>query len=117
MADEFVITPDFTKAVYDVVETIPEGTVATYGQVAEMANFPGKAREVGVVMSRVQNEQHLPCHRIVNKTGMMSPEYAFGGQEKQRKMLEKEGIRFKSNGTVDMERFQFGNIRPQQELF
>lgn len=113
---EFEITPDFVKSVYEVVADIPQGNVATYGQVAEMAGYSGKAREVGVVMSRVRDGQSLPCHRVVNKAGMMSPEYAFGGQEKQREMLEKEGVGFKSSGCIDMNRFQWGNIR-QGELF
>jgi len=103
------ITPEFIQTVHEIVATVPAGKVATYGQIAEMAGIPGAAQEVGHIMSRVRADQNLPCHRIVNKAGTMTPNYAFGGADKQREMLEKEGVRFKSNGRIDMENYQWGN--------
>ena len=38
----------FFERVYEVVEQIPEGMVATYGQVALLAGRPRSARYVGV---------------------------------------------------------------------
>lgn len=58
---------------------IPTGKVATYGQIAEMVGDVLAAREVGHIMSCVPAELKLPCHRVVNRTGVLAPEYAFGG--------------------------------------
>ena len=43
--------------------------------------------------------EKLPCHRVVNKEGRIAP-----GWSRQRTLLEEEGVRFKSNGHVDMAR-------------
>lgn len=104
MRDSMGVTPAFERAVHEVVATIPEGKVATYGQVAELAGMPGAGQEVGHIMSRVKAEQNLPCHRVVNKTGVLSPEFAFGGKERQRAMLEEEGVLFTGDGHIDMVR-------------
>ncbi|MCI6261054.1 MGMT family protein [Pyramidobacter sp. SM-530-WT-4B] len=107
-AGEIPVTPAFERAVHKIVATIPRGKVATYGQIAEMAGAPGAAREVGHVMARVRAEQDLPCHRVVNKTGTLAPDFAFGGQERQRLMLEEEGVTFLADGRIDMSRHQWG---------
>ena len=94
----------FAQQVYDLVAEIPFGKVATYGQIAEKLGDPTAAREVGTIMSRAPGERNLPCHRVVNRTGTLAPEYAFGGQERQRALLEAEGITFLSDGRIDMVR-------------
>lgn len=98
------VTPAFERAVHQVVATIPRGKVATYGQIAEMVGMPGAAQEVGHIMSRVKREQNLPCHRVVNKTGTLAPWFAFGGEERQRAMLEEEGILFTRDGRIQIAR-------------
>ncbi|MFV0400540.1 MAG: MGMT family protein [Oscillospiraceae bacterium] len=107
MRESFGVTPAFERTVHEVVATIPRGKVATYGQVAELAGMPGGGQEVGHIMSRVTAAKNLPCHRVVNKTGTLSPDYAFGGQEQQRAMLEEEGILFTRDGRIDMVRHQW----------
>lgn len=89
--------------IYDIVSQIPVGKVATYGQIAVLAGLPRGARVVGWAMRAVPEDWKLPCHRVVNKLGSLAPEYAFGGQEIQRVLLEAEGITFKINGLINME--------------
>ena len=89
--------------IYDIVSQIPVGKVATYGQIAALAGLPRGARVVGWAMRAVPENWVLPCHRVVNKSGKMAPEYAFGGQEIQRSLLEAEGVTFKINGLINME--------------
>lgn len=98
----------FFKRVYEIVARIPEGRVATYGQIALMAGSPYASRVVGYAMSRVRPEQDLPCHRVVNREGRMAPGHVFGGQGIQRAMLEREGITFLGNGCIDMKRHLWG---------
>lgn len=94
----------FFERVYDIVADIPEGQVATYGLIALMAGNPYASRIVGYAMSKAPSYRNLPCHRVVNKEGGMAPGNVFGGQEVQRSRLEKEGITFRENGCINMER-------------
>lgn len=95
--------------VYEIVARVPAGKVATYGQIAEMMEIELDARDVGHVMHHAPAGRGLPCHRVVNKTGMLAPDYVFGGQEIQRSMLEAEGITFLSDGRIQMERHLWGD--------
>lgn len=92
------------EKIYEIVARIPSGKVATYGQIAALAGMPRGARVVGWAMRAVPEGRDLPCHRVVNKQGTMAPEYAFGGQDIQRSLLMAEGITFRANGCIDMEK-------------
>ena len=102
-----VLDPVFVRQVYDIVAKIPVGKVATYGQIAKKAGNPSAARDVGYIMSHISAGHGLPCHRVVNRTGTLAPEYAFGGQEKQRAILEAEGVTFFPDGRIDMIQHQW----------
>lgn len=92
----------FNERVYEIAAKIPEGKVATYGQIAAMLGNPLAARAVGTAMSKTPEYMDIPCHRVVSKSGTLAPSYAFGGAEKQRELLEAEGVRFNENGCIDM---------------
>jgi len=91
----------FSERVYEAVRKIPRGQVATYGQIAAMAGKPGAARAVGNALHRNPFEGDVPCHRVVNAAGRLSPNFAFGGWEIQAKLLEGEGVRVRSGYVVD----------------
>ena len=90
--------------IYAIVAEIPRGAVMTYGQIARSVGNPGWSRLVARAMSETPEELDIPCHRVINGKGEMSPDYVFGGQHIQRKMLEDEGVIFKSNGCVDFKK-------------
>ena len=113
---EIIIDEEFLNAVYDIVEQIPYGKVATYGQVGDKAGYRNAAREVGHAMSHAPSKRDLPCHRVVNKLGTLSPDHAFGGQEKQRNMLAQEGVTFTKDGRINMERHLWSDYE-QMTLF
>lgn len=94
----------FFERVYEQVRSVPFGAVCTYGTIAKLAGYPRASREVGFAMSRVLSEWNLPCHRIVNAKGTLAPSYAFGGKDKQRQLLEAEGVSFVDEETIDMKR-------------
>jgi methylated-DNA-protein-cysteine methyltransferase-like protein len=100
----------FFKRVYEIVAQIPEGMVATYGGIARMLGYPGGARTVGWAMRSTPEGLHLPCHRVVNATGELAPSYVFGDSEIQRAMLEAEGVTFREDGTINMERHLWQGI-------
>ena len=95
---------DFTRKIYESVKRIPEGSVASYGQIAFLAGKPRAARAVGFALHRNPEPGVIPCHRVVFKDGSVAPGFAFGGPEIQRAMLENEGVIFTEDGRVDMEK-------------
>ena len=94
----------FFKRVYEIVSRIPEGKVATYGGIGKMLGYPRGAKVVGWAMKSAPESLNLPCHRVVKATGELSPGYVFGDSEIQRAMLASEGITFRADGSIDMER-------------
>ncbi|MCI6547732.1 MAG: MGMT family protein [Coriobacteriaceae bacterium] len=97
---------NFFQRAYDIVRQVPEGHVATYGQVARMMGEPRKARYVGFAMhSSPGVKGGVPCHRIVFADGGLAPGFAFGGPDEQRRMLQAEGVGFLPNGKVDLRRY------------
>jgi methylated-DNA-protein-cysteine methyltransferase-like protein len=87
-----------------VVKSIPRGKVTTYGRIAGFLGGYYSGRVVGFAMRRAPEGEGLPCHRVINRLGEMAPGDAFGGAAAQRRLLEKEGVRFKPDGRVDFDR-------------
>ncbi|MDF2502667.1 MAG: O-6-methylguanine methyltransferase [Clostridium sp.] len=88
--------------VYKIVSKIPKGKVATYGLIAALLGNPRNARIVGYAMKAAPKVLHLPCHRVVNKTGILAPDYIFGDKKIQRTLLENEGITFNTKGNINV---------------
>jgi methylated-DNA-protein-cysteine methyltransferase-like protein len=95
------------KAMYAVVKNIPRGKVASYGTVARLAGYPRCSRQVGFALHKNPDPENIPCHRVVFKDGSLSRAFAFGGENRQRKLLEREGVRFVGE-RVDMGRCGVG---------
>ena len=87
----------FGADVLNIVSQIPCGKVTTYGHIAALAGWPSHSRMVGRTLRYAPGAEALPCHRVVNIAGRTAP-----GWSRQRTLLEEEGVRFKSNGHVDM---------------
>ena len=85
------------QAFYDLVARIPPGRVATYGQIAALAGFPGSARQVGYALAGLPDDLDLPWHRVINAQGKVSPRSTGRFHELQYRMLEDEGIPFQRN--------------------
>lgn len=92
----------FFERVYQMVEQVPEGMVATYGQIAKLVGEPRRARYVGYALHVNPRPGIIPCHRIVFADGRLAPGFAFGGPEAQRELLEAEGVSFLADGRVDL---------------
>lgn len=92
----------FFERVYGMVEQVPRGTVATYGQIAKLLGEPRRARYVGYALHVNPRPGEVPCHRIVFADGRLAEGFAFGGPGAQRAMLEAEGVAFLSDGRVDL---------------
>lgn len=97
-----IINEDLIYEILSAVEEIPEGKVASYGQIARLIGRDKNARLVGKVLSMAEYYGDYPCHRVVNSAGRLAP-----GFLEQRQLLIKEGVEFKDNGCIDMKRFQY----------
>ena len=93
------------EKVYAYLETIPQGKVTTYGQIARHLGNKNLARAVGNILHHNPDPSQFPCHRVVNSRGRVAENYAFGGAAAQSKRLEAEGIVFESNGTIDLGKY------------
>jgi len=93
---------EFAYEVLSVVEEIPPGKVASYGQIAKLVGREQNARLVGKILSRAEYFGSYPCHRVVNHAGRPAPGWA-----RQRQLLLEEGVIFKRNGCVDMKKCQW----------
>lgn len=83
--------------ILSVVEEIPEGKVATYGQIAGLIGRERNARLVGRVLSMAEFYGSYPCHRVVNHAGRLVP-----GWSEQRRLLEAEDVPMKDENHVDI---------------
>ncbi len=100
--DRAVLNEDLIYEILSVVEEIPAGKVASYGQIAKLIGRDNNARLVGKVLSRAEYYGSYPCHRVVNHAGRLVPHWAG-----QRNLLLQEGITFKENGHVNMKMHQW----------
>ena len=91
---------------YRVIERIPRGRVATYGQIAELAGMPRAARQVGYALAALRDtERKVPWQRVVNARGEISARSEPTFEGLQRAMLEKEGVTFDAAGRISLKRF------------
>lgn len=96
------------EKVYEFLRIIPKGKVVTYGQIAEYLGNKKLARIVGNILHNNPDEERYPCYRVVNSKGRLSNNFAFGGIEKQKEKLEKDGIIVKEY-SVDLKIYQYKN--------
>jgi len=92
------------RRIWEVVEGIPEGCVLNYGEVARLAGLPGRARLVGRALARAPRNRPLPWHRVVNAQGRISFAADSVRGQRQRRLLEAEGVVFRDD-VIDLERF------------
>ena len=95
----------FYDLVYENVKRIPKGKVATYGQIAMMCGSPRASRVVGSALHKNPTPVIVPCHRVVNRFGGLAADFAFGGKDKQKELLESEGVKVDHEYKVDMEKY------------
>lgn len=91
---------ELVAAVHLTVSRIPPGSVASYGQVAEAAGFPGRARQVGKILSGLPAGSRLPWHRVLRADGSLAFPPGSDGAIAQKHRLEAEGVSFRGRRVV-----------------
>ena len=90
---------NFNEKVWKALTMIPNGSVATYGQIAKAVQSPHGARAVGNACNKNPNAPIVPCHRVISSTGGIGG-YGLGISRKIR-LLENEGVTVKNNKIVN----------------
>ncbi len=100
---------EYNQRVWQLVRQVPRGKVATYGQIALMLTPPPGVgldayrvqgpRWVGSAMANCPDD--VPWQRVINSQGRISER---PGADKQRKLLEAEGIVFVKD-RIDLKKF------------
>ena len=93
----------YRERVYEIVRSIPRGRVMTYGQLAEILGEGYTPRTVGFVMHA--SDDNTPWHRVINAQGACSTGRVVLPHDKQRRMLEAEGVKFNERGRCDLKRY------------
>jgi methylated-DNA-protein-cysteine methyltransferase-like protein len=98
---------DSYRKIWEQAALIPEGQVASYGQIAKQAGLPPRAaRMVGRALGAAPQELQLPWHRIVNAQGRIAIPESSRGYERQQELLRAEGVEV-DNGALDMDRYRW----------
>lgn len=95
---------DFTEGVMDVIRSIPEGKVMSYGQIARVVGNPRAARQVSRILHSMSKKYKLPWHRVINSKGEISLQGE--GHASQKWLLEQEGILFDTASKIDLTVYQ-----------
>lgn len=88
--------------ILSVVAEIPEGKVATYGQIARLIGRDKNARLIGKVLGMAEKYGEYPCHRVVNHAGRLVQ-----GWPDQGVLLQQEGVELKDSRHVDLKQYQW----------
>lgn len=91
--------------IYEMVCSIPDGKVATYGQIARLIGLPRNARQVGYALAALPEEHQVPWHRVVNTKGEISSRSKAGYEDYQRILLEEEGVEFNPAGRIYLKQY------------
>lgn len=104
------------EKLWQFLKSIPHGLVVTYNDCAKVLGNPNLRRYVGYLLHHNPDPLNIPCYKVVNSKGRLAPNFAFGGQTSQAKLLEKEGIIVK-NGFVSLKDYHYELILKTKRLY
>ena len=104
----------FSRKLVQLIRQIPPGCVATYGDLAAAAGSPRAARQVVRLLHSSSQTYQLPWQRVINKAGRIGfsdPD----NLQRQRCLLEREGVEVTGDGQVDLARYRW--LPPHSEIY
>ncbi|PIR42814.1 hypothetical protein COV25_00980 [candidate division WWE3 bacterium CG10_big_fil_rev_8_21_14_0_10_35_32] len=98
--------PNFKTQVIKIINSIPRGKVASYGQIAVYAGAPRAARAIGMILNRLPSDTKLPWWRIVNNKGKLTIRGSIFNRNDQQSLLQAEGVQFKKEYEFKIEEYR-----------
>lgn len=95
-----------TERIWHTIRMIPAGQVAAYGQIADLAGLPGRARMVGRSLKAVPSHEVVPWFRVLRSNGQIAFPVGSEHANEQIARLQEEGV-LVVNHRVDMKRYQW----------
>ncbi len=92
--------------IYRCIKCIPEGKVATYGQIAKLIDASG-ARQVGYALSSTPADMNLPWHRVINAKGEISQRSDGKADSEQQTRLLAEGVMLNKHGRINLLQYRW----------
>lgn len=92
--------------IYETIRDIPEGSVASYGQVAGIAGIPRGARQVGWALRQLSDGEDVPWYRVITASGRIAFEKGTPQFNEQKKQLMAENVAVIA-GRVDMQKYRW----------
>jgi methylated-DNA-protein-cysteine methyltransferase-like protein len=94
------------QRIWDTICDIPKGSVASYGQVAEVAGIPRGARQVGYALRHLPDKHNVPWHRVIQASGRIAFDQATPAYVEQTKRLMMDDVAVIA-GRVDMQKYRW----------
>lgn len=94
------------RRIWETIQDIPRGSVANYGQIAEIAGVPRGARQVAYALRHAPADMPLPWHRVIRSSGHSAFDKNSHHFKTQRDRLVEEGV-VVINGKVDMQKYRW----------
>lgn len=94
------------QRIWDTIRDVPEGCVASYGQIAEIAGIPRGARQVGYALRHLPDGHGVPWHRVIRASGKIAFDKGSRSFEEQARRLAMEDVAVIS-GRVDMRKYRW----------
>ena len=98
---------EFFRKVISLIQKIPNGKVATYGQIAALAGKEQGSRGVAWILHSCSTSYKLPWHRVINSQGKISFPSDTGNYSRQKKLLALEGVEMSLGKKYNMEKYQW----------
>ena len=90
--------------IYACISLIPEGSVATYGQIAKLIDASGP-RQVGYALSTMPPDVEIPWHRVINAKGEISLRADGESDSEQHRRLLAEGVLPNKHGRINLKQY------------
>lgn len=97
---------DHYQKIWRTVQMIPAGKVSSYGQIADLAGLPGRARLVGKSLGFIPKDMQVPWYRVLRSSGQIAFPKGTEQAEKQKGLLQQENV-VVLNNRVKLKEFQW----------
>jgi methylated-DNA-protein-cysteine methyltransferase-like protein len=94
------------QRIWSAIRDIPEGKVASYGQIAELAGVPRGARQVGYALKHVPDSLAVPWHRVIRSSGQLAFDRNSRAYRRQAGLLASENVPV-LKGRVNMKKYRW----------